>query len=214
MAAQHQVDARPEFAIDHLGVAGKPGVPARRVAAPEVVDLARRAILPRHRDPRVAADETQRKAAAMRRGVRRGRGGHAVDARATRARRRVAHVGRSVRRFRECKHDLAARQEERVARALRVVDHPRVGLALVLDEGQRQLRVGVQNLLTSGCGWRRLRRGVHRGAADPDAARRKDAQQCQRAQRPHRMARGGSGCHQSSPSGCHSALQLGSASSH
>ena len=129
-----KVDPGPEIAIGDLRVAGDAGAPSRRVAAPQVVDVAGGPVQAPRLGPSRAAGESQRE--------------------------RHAGLSRCVQKG---QHGPLARQVERVAPALRVVANVAVNLSAVLDEGRRQCRVGAERTgrLDGRC---RTRRCLRRGA--------------------------------------------------
>jgi len=114
---QAQVDARPQLAIDDLAVSGQPGPPSGGIAAVQVVHCAGGAFGALGRHGRVATDESQRE--------------------------RKLFI---CRRVREQQHDALRGHEESAAVALRVKTDAAVGLAAVLDEGERQVRERAQRV--------------------------------------------------------------------
>ena len=112
LAAHHQVDARPEIAIDHLGVTRQSGAPPRGIVAAQVVHFAGHRRLRLDHDPGIRAGESH--------------GEHHAT---------VGAVRRILQEGQECG---IAGQLKAVPRARGVIANVRIGLAAVLDEGRRE----------------------------------------------------------------------------
>src|SRR5262249_19026813 len=144
-----QVDAMPQLAIDHLAIGGEAGSPRRRVVPVKVIDGPGGWQGALDSDIRIGVQELQREVDSLRR----------VWLLVTRLDQEALMQSPGW-RGPERQHDLARSEQEGIPRSHGEVAHTRIGLSLVLHEGQRKLgisrRVG------------RRPRGMHQNKKRPE----------------------------------------------